>query len=864
VYRALDTTTGQIVALKAFHDDASRDDADVTPVLRETRALLKLHHRNILPIYNHGMSNGVPYLVLEFADADSLARILARRRSLPPDVAVGIVREVALALEHAHRRGIIHGDIKPSNVLISRDGRVLVSDFGLALAPGESPRTAAGVVLGTPSYMAPEQARGEAIDPRTDLFSLGAVLYEALAGVRAFSGESAVDAIRQIVEQDPASLRKLNPYIPAPLERTVFKALAKDPADRFQSAREFVRALDTTGLASHVVDQLKDLVQVPARPTHERMETSDDVVGMLNPADRLPSDHLPGQDRDRVSSDIPADDETTASALPYVRKFETIWNDLLAAAQHQDKAGFVRLAEDIVQGALRETIGYRIEHPIPYFRGIVGYMVDAPMLWIRHRRFPVLFVAFDPHQDSPLSDIVKQLEIARATEFFALLVVVPTSAGGGNEAEVLRRHVSNSVFQHDFVVLDGRHLGDIIAEGSTQRLVEVMLRQGVGLYSLSPYVVNGPVPERMFFGREQEVKVISQNLVDRDYAVLGGRRIGKSSILQRLDRLLNADPRYFALYINCEDKMDRREFLEALAGNLGVELDSAESRSFRDVVVPFIKANSAKRLVFLLDEIDELLAREAEVPDGARLFKTFRGLSHEGTCRFVFSGSRTLHSHLHDSRSPFFNFCDSLILRPLDEKSVTEIVTKPMRQLGIDIAEEEQFIQRLVTLTSSHPNLAQWVCDRLVKRAFERLGAGEPAVLDQLTEALRSNRRTSLNDLDELSRTRDFHEYYVSTAWGDAAALERLISLLMPGPAFTATAVREALKPYGVIDAGTISKSLDILELYSLIESEGQHYRFRLTEFPRLVREFDGIRWQLDSVVSALERETHGHHRRSS
>ena len=323
---------------------------------------------------------------------------------------------------------------------------------------------------------------------------------------------------------------------------------------------------------------------------------------------------------------------------------------------------------------------------------------------------------------------------------------------------MLRRHVSNSVFQHDFVVLDGRHLADIIAEGSTQRLVEVMLRQGVGLYSLSPYVVNGPVPERMFFGREQEVKVISQNLVDRDYAVLGGRRIGKSSILQRLDRLLSADPRYFALYINCEDKMDRREFLEALAGNLGVELDSAESRSFRDVVVPFIKANRAKRLVFLLDEIDELLAREAEAPDGPRLFKTFRGLSHEGTCRFVFSGSRTLYSHLHDSRSPFFNFCDSLILRPLDEKSVTEIVTKPMRQLGIDIPEEEQFIQRLVTLTSSHPNLTQWVCDRLVKRAFEKLGAGEPAVLDQLTEALRSNRRTSLHDLEELSRTRDFHE----------------------------------------------------------------------------------------------------------
>lgn len=326
VYRALDTTTGQVVALKAFHEHASRDDAALTPWLREARTLLELHHRNILPIYNSGVSNGVPYLALEFADADSLATILARSFSLPPDVAVGIVREVALALDHAHRRGIIHSDIKPSNVLITRDGRVLVSDFGLALAPGESTRTATGMVLGTPRYMAPEQARGEAMDRRTDIFSLGVVLYEALTGVRAFSAGSVVDVIRQIVEEDPASLRKLNPYISASLERVVFKALAKDPADRFQSAREFVRALDATGLASYVVDQLKDLVQVPAR-------LSGDVSGVpRTPAPRGPSDHLPVQDRDRMSSDIPFDDDPTASALPYVRKFETIWNDLLAAA----------------------------------------------------------------------------------------------------------------------------------------------------------------------------------------------------------------------------------------------------------------------------------------------------------------------------------------------------------------------------------------------------------------------------------------------------------------------------------------------------------------------------------------------------
>ena len=408
---------------------------------------------------------------------------------------------------------------------------------------------------------------------------------------------------------------------------------------------------------------------------------------------------------------------------------------------------------------LREAVGYRIEHPIPYYRSTVGYMVDVPMLWIRHSRFPILFVAFDPHEPDVLPVVVKQLEIAKATEFFALLMVVPTEHDATDtHARELHERVADSVYRHDFVVLNGRQLASIVEEGTTRRLVEIVLEQGIGLTSLSPYIVNGPVPEKMFFGREQEVKIISQNLDNRDYAILGGRRIGKSSILLRLNGLLNTDPRFRAIYVNCEDKFDYRDFLDPLSSDFGVRSDCSDSLAFRSLVTALARQAPSTRLVFLLDEVDELVAFDAHVHDGPRLFKTFRSLSHEGICRFVFSGSRTLSFSLRDPRSPFFNFCEALTLRPLDERSVAEIVVKPMRQLGIDLPEEGQLIDLLIQLTSSHPNLTQWLCDRLVKRTIETSG-GVPVFLDDLAATLRTSRRAALEDLKAIAMTRDFHEY---------------------------------------------------------------------------------------------------------
>jgi hypothetical protein len=516
-----------------------------------------------------------------------------------------------------------------------------------------------------------------------------------------------------------------------------------------------------------------------------------------------------------------------------------------------DKDQFVALARKLVLGPLREAIGYSVESEIPFFQGTVGYMVEAPMLWISHSRFPILFVAYEPRRSDTLEVVVKQLQIAKATEYFALLVVVPTADGTGREAVEVRRLVAGSVFRYDFVVLDRQALASIIARNSSRRLIEIILEHGIELSSLSPYVVKGPVPEKMFFGREEEIKTISQGIQRRNYAICGGRRIGKTSILQRINRLLNNDPRYQALYIDCEAKFNYQDLFEALAAefrhlqaapDLGEPSSATNPSAFRKLVAKLRTRSPGRQVVFLLDEVDELLVFDAQSKAAGQLFKTFRALSHEGICRFIFSGSRTLYRHLHDPHSPFFNFCEEIVLKPLEERSIAEIVSKPMDQLGIEFPDRDALIERMIDLSSSHPNIAQWLCDRLMRTA--------PTLF---TTARFSVRRVTLNSLEKLSADPEFRRHYVETAWSDATPLEKLISLQADGPSFEFDALCRALAGHGFTDKIRIRNSLEMLQLYSLLERQGERYRFVLSHFPRMVREMEDVTSQIESLRSQIE-----------
>ena len=250
VWRAHDDRLGRDVALKVLLPHLVRDPGLTRRFAEEARAAGALNHPNILTVYDVGEHRGSPFIVAEHLEGESLRRRL-RAGPLSPEDALAIGADVAAGLAAAHARGIIHRDLKPDNIFLMSGGGVKILDFGLAklYTPAEGTLvgdrlTLTGVIVGTAGYMAPEQARGQPVDPRTDLFALGATMYEMLAGRRAFVGASTVEALHAILSTDPPALRASNPRISQTLARIVERLLEKEPADRFQSASEVREALD--------------------------------------------------------------------------------------------------------------------------------------------------------------------------------------------------------------------------------------------------------------------------------------------------------------------------------------------------------------------------------------------------------------------------------------------------------------------------------------------------------------------------------------------------------------------------------------------------------------------------------------------
>jgi serine/threonine protein kinase len=251
VYRARDTRLNRDVAVKVLPASFAADDERLRRFAREAQAASALNHPNILSVFDIGTHDGAPYLVSELLEGESLRARLKSAR-LPPSKAVDFARQVAAGLAAAHEKGITHRDIKPENLFVTTDGRVKILDFGLATqmvaddtdATRVQSLTATGVVMGTVGYMSPEQVRGQKTDPRTDIFSFGAVLYEMLSGKRAFSGASAVETMHAILEADPPELPATALQAIPALGRIVSRCLEKNPGERFQSARDLGLALE--------------------------------------------------------------------------------------------------------------------------------------------------------------------------------------------------------------------------------------------------------------------------------------------------------------------------------------------------------------------------------------------------------------------------------------------------------------------------------------------------------------------------------------------------------------------------------------------------------------------------------------------
>lgn len=284
VYQARDPQIDRLVAIKLLSapeaqapgrsSPAGETAADILQEWRdrfhrEAQAAGRLSHPNVVAVHDVGEERGQPYLVMEFVEGEALDALLRRRRILSVEEAVAIGAQVAEALGHAHQHGIVHRDVKPANIMVRADGVVKVADFGIARLSG-SDVTQTGRILGSPSYMSPEQVSGLKVDARSDLFSLGVVLYEMLTGEKAFHGETISTITYRIVHEEPTPLRRLNPAFPGKLDACLRRAMAKDPAQRYARAADLVKDLRGLGqgpTATVPADDTTELLPPPPSPS---------------------------------------------------------------------------------------------------------------------------------------------------------------------------------------------------------------------------------------------------------------------------------------------------------------------------------------------------------------------------------------------------------------------------------------------------------------------------------------------------------------------------------------------------------------------------------------------------------------------
>ena len=279
VFRAHDTLLERRVALKLLHDHIAQDLKQVERFKHEARAVAQLSHPNIVTVIDRGERDGRQFIVFEYVEGENLKQLVVRSGPLPVRQALDVVLRIAQALAFAHNHGLVHRDVKPQNVLLPVGGEPKVTDFGIARSLDVEGLARTGSVVGTSHYIAPEQARGEAVDARTDVYSLGAVLFELLTGEVPFPGESFVAVALRHVNEPPPSVCERRSEVSARLDAAVARAMAKSPDERFQSMGEVVAELaacldelgpDSEHEATMVVPAVKGPPRMPPRDAPRR------------------------------------------------------------------------------------------------------------------------------------------------------------------------------------------------------------------------------------------------------------------------------------------------------------------------------------------------------------------------------------------------------------------------------------------------------------------------------------------------------------------------------------------------------------------------------------------------------------------
>src|SRR4029077_16503087 len=238
VYKARDTELDRVVALKLIRPELAKNPEVLRRFKQELILARQVTHKNVIRIFDLGQSEGTRFITMDFVEGQDLRALLLEQGKFPPDKAARLMLQICRALEAAHAEGVIHRDLKPQNIMVSSEGRVYVMDFGIARSAYLPGMTQTGALVGTPEYMSPEQARGEKLTERSDIFSLGVIFYELLTGKSPFPGDAPLATLWKRLQEKPKPPTDIYPTIPKPLNDIVMSALEIEPENRLSSARE--------------------------------------------------------------------------------------------------------------------------------------------------------------------------------------------------------------------------------------------------------------------------------------------------------------------------------------------------------------------------------------------------------------------------------------------------------------------------------------------------------------------------------------------------------------------------------------------------------------------------------------------------
>ncbi len=375
---------------------------------------------------------------------------------------------------------------------------------------------------------------------------------------------------------------------------------------------------------------------------------------------------------------------------------------------------------------------------------------------------------------------------------------------------------------------------------SARDRVGVLLLEQTDLTKLSPFVVRGVTPSRVFFGREEEEATLLTTLSTNSVALLGGRRIGKTSLMRHcFSRLIAADLK--PVFGDCQVVRTWADFGDMAARNWSVSLPADfKPHHLFDLVVQ-LDDGSGRSIVIVLDEIDQLLDwdknhTEDEVPEA--FFRACRSISQQGLAQFVFSGERTIANTLWDATSPHWNFCRPLMLRQLTRAASESLIAEPLENLGIRIDERDTFLESSWNCTDGHPELLQFIGDKIVSRVNNRA---------------RENVHTSPDDIDAISNQFEYAEQYLETYWGQASPLERVISIaLIEGSQSIDKLLNTIRKMGATLDASDVHGALRMLELYGIAKQSEVGYELRAEWFTSALTFYGGPQATIERFIKGI------------